>query len=399
MKIVVLCTKYSMSSESPYLTDELALELVRQGHDVTVLLADWADEHKGKPVAAVIGNGPQVYISRPVVIPWLPLTLQRMAKWLLSSLKMARQARRLMLKQQPDMVVGFSPLVAMYLPVWMLTTQAVGLRFLVQWDFFPDAQVQIGALHGRIKFHLLRAFESYLMRRFDVIGCMSPKNIEYLLQHCDITPRAKVVHLPLWTSCPPFEQQPKEQTRERYGIPINTRVFVFGGQLIKGRGIEDIIAASRKLRNENIRFLFIGDGPLGAIINDEIENKNTIVMTLPKVTRKEYLNIISACDFGIVCTIRDVTVPTFPSKTLDYLLSGIPILASIEESTDYGQFIEQHKIGRTVTAGDIEELTKVAHEMSATLYNKKDASDISARCLREQFSVEKAAAIILKTYQ
>ncbi len=107
----------------------------------------------------------------------------------------------------------------MYMPVWLLTSGRVGRRFLVQWDFFPDAQVQIGMLRGRLKIKLLRALESYLMRRFDVIGCMSPKNIEYLRNHCAIGPGTQSVHLPLWTSRPAFKRESQAVVRQRYGLP------------------------------------------------------------------------------------------------------------------------------------------------------------------------------------
>ncbi len=47
MKIAILCTKYSGLKDSPYLTDELADAFARHGDEVTVLLADWSDEHCG----------------------------------------------------------------------------------------------------------------------------------------------------------------------------------------------------------------------------------------------------------------------------------------------------------------------------------------------------------------
>ena len=250
MKLVILCTKYSSSKDSPYLTDELANAFARHGHEVTVLLADWSEEHHGCNVRRTPVGAPRLVISQPVVIQWLPMQLQRTFKWMFSSMRMAAQAYGVLKDVKPDIVVAFSPLVAMYIPVWLLTSGRVGRRFLVQWDFFPDAQVQIGMLHGRLKIKLLRALESYLMRRFDVIGCMSPKNIEYLHNHCAIGPGTQSVHLPLWTSRPSFKREPREVVRQRYGIPPDVHVFVFGGQFVAGRGIDDMLAAAERLSYE-----------------------------------------------------------------------------------------------------------------------------------------------------
>lgn len=396
MNIVFLCTKYATALDSPYLTDELAEELARQGHRVTVLLADWGREHPSHVPHPAMNRVARIVISQSVVIAWLPLTLQRVAKWVLSSARMAGQARRILLEEQPDLVVAFSPLVAMYMPVWLLTGTNVRRKFLVQWDFFPDAQVQIGMLRGRIRIALLRAFESYLMRRFSVIGCMSPKNIEYLWRHCNITLGTEVVHLPLWTSSPPFTKQPRESVRRRHGIPQDAHVFVFGGQFVSGRGIDDMLAASARLDPaiDRILLLFIGRGPLAQDIEAAQRSGNRFVKLMAGVSRSEYLTLLSACDVGVVSTIRDVSVPTFPSKTLDYLLAGLPILASVEASTDYGDFIESNGVGQKVLAGDIDGFLAAARSLAGAT---KDSSTMAHRCeacLAQNFSVEHAAVAV-----
>lgn len=397
MKLVILCTKYSTSKDSPYLTDELADTFAHHGHEVTVLLADWSDEHRGCDVLPTPASAPRLVISQPVVIQWLPKQLQRTLKWMFSSMRMAAQAYRVLKDVKPDVVVAFSPLVAMYIPVWLLTSGRVGRRFLVQWDFFPDAQVQIGMLHGRLKIKLLRALESYLMRRFDVIGCMSPKNIEYLHNHCAIAPGTQSVHLPLWTSRPSFKREPREVVRQRYDIPPDVHVFVFGGQFVAGRGIDDMLAAAERLdaTADPILFLFIGRGPLAEDINALVRAGNRCVKLLPGVSRSEYLSLLSACDVGVVCTLRDVTVPTFPSKTVDYLLADLPILASVEAATDYGDFIESNGVGTQVLAGDVDGFVAAARRLCSSPQEAKMMKSRAKACLDGQFSLDRAARIVL----
>lgn len=397
MKLVILCTKYSSSKDSPYLTDELADALARHGHQVTVLLADWSDEHREHDVPPTSGGAPRLIISRPVVIRWLPLQLQRTVKWMFSSLRMAAQAFRVLKDVKPDVVVAFSPLVAMYVPVWLLTSSRVGRRFLVQWDFFPDAQVQIGMLRGRLKIKLLKALESYLMRRFDVIGCMSPKNIEYLRNYCAIGSRTQSVHLPLWTSRPSFKRESRTVIRQRYGISPDVHVFVFGGQFVAGRGIDDMLAVAERLdaATDSILFLFIGRGPLAEDINALVRAGNRCVKLLPGVSRSEYLSLLSACDTGVVCTLRDVTVPTFPSKTVDYLLAELPILASVEAATDYGDFITSNGVGVQVLAGDIDGFVTAARKFCHSPNEVTMMASRTKACLDKHFSVDSAALIVL----
>ena len=85
------------------------------------------------------------------------------------------------------------------------------------------------------------------------------------------------------------------------------------------------------------------------------------------IPRADYLSLLGACDCGIVATQRDTGVPTFPSKTLDYFRAGIPVVASVESSTDFGLFLEQRKAGVRIEAGDHIELMKVTSEVCTRL--------------------------------
>jgi glycosyltransferase involved in cell wall biosynthesis len=398
MKIAMLTTKYSASPNSPYLTDELARELAAQGHEVTVFLADWANEHIAAPATPGPSTGPTLVIARAVVLPWLATPLRRAVKWLVSPARLAFRIWKNSRTLKPDVVVAFSPLMALHLPVWMLTRTLATRRFLVQWDFFPDSHVQNHALHGALKIRLLRAAETYLMRRFDVIGCMSARNIDYLRRHCDVRPSTPAVHLPLWTSRPAFTRKPREVVRRQYGLPLDTSIFVFGGQFIPGRGIEDILQATQQLdrSRDKMLFLFIGSGPLATQIEADIQAGNPFIKLMSGVPRSEYLSLISACNVGVVSTVRDVTVPTFPSKTLDYLLAGLPVLASVEESTDFGEFVEAQGIGVRVLAGEITGFVAAARTLGEWV--ERDGEALATRCsncLDQHFSVASAARIVV----
>jgi glycosyltransferase involved in cell wall biosynthesis len=398
MNILMLCTKYSLDADSPYLCDELADELSKQGHCVTVLLMDWGNQHAGRQSNFVERNGlPTVVFAPTVHIDWLPSPFKRLARWLLSPLLAGKTAYELVSKNNFDRVVAFSPLTAMSAPIWFATRNKSLRRFLVQWDFFPDAQVQIGLMKPGFAARALRRIETYLIRRFDVIGCMSPKNIEYLRNNYDLAPSTQTVILPLWTSEPDFPKTPRETVRQRYQLPQDCSILVFGGQLIAGRGLEDIIAASRQLNpdNDRILFLIVGFGPLKGLITQEIELGNSFLRCIDSMPRKQYLELISACDAGIVATVRDVSVPTFPSKTLDYVLAGLLIISSTEEATDYGSIIEAMDLGFNVVAGDTNRFLQVVRPLSHAFARSPKSSTASRALAVEYFSVQNAAKIVM----
>ena len=88
-------------------------------------------------------------------------------------------------------------------------------------------------------------------------------------------------------------------------------------------------------------------------------------MVLPAMPREAYLRLIAACDVGLVLTVPNVDVPSFPSKTLDYCCVGIPVAAAVENTTDFGQFISDAGFGRYCEAGNASGLLEILENVSS----------------------------------
>lgn len=352
MKVLMLATKYSCEENSPYLTDELAREIAKLGHEIHVLWVNW---ERGSKVLRerYCNNLLTVHEVSSVHINWGPNYWRRFVRWFLTPWRVAINVYQIQKLNDPDLLIAYSPLTALWLPVWLLTRQTKIRRYLVQWDFFPDAQRQDGALRSAKLAQVLHWIENWLMNRFTVIGCMSPRNIEYMQNNYKIKNDIEIKYLPIWTSRPQYKNVPREIVRRRYGLPMDKPILVFGGQFVTGRGIEEILAASEvsSQAGEDFCILFIGKGPLIKYINEVISRGVSNVMVLNNIPRDEYLTLLSACDVGLVSTLR-VAVPTFPSKSLDYIQVGLPILASVDPRTDFGDFIESNELGIQVSAGD-----------------------------------------------
>lgn len=399
MRVLILATKYSLDPGSPSLMDELAIEMERSGNEVEVLLVDWSGTHR---VASRVVFSPSLAVN---VVPCAqlhvgPRSLRRAWRWMFSSLRASWSAFLLRRRFKPDVFVAGSPLTALVLVVLLLSRRKTRRRFLIQADFFPDAHVQDGAMPAWASQRLLRWLESTLMRRFTIIGCMSPKNIQYLKDQFDIRGRVDVVHLPLWSSCPSYCEEPRNLVRRKYGIHEDVPVFVFGGQLISGRGIEEILEAAEVVHREGVDFalLFVGRGPKAVDIEGFKSRTSVPIRILEGMPRSEYLQFISACDVGLVATL-DVQVPTFPSKTLDYLQTGTTILASVANTTDYGGFLERFRVGVWVEAGRPDDLaakmTELCRRFPEGMAERAARLAHYRRVLSRCFSVSAASQIVL----
>lgn len=356
MRILIVCTKYSLDADNPSMIDELARALGEQGHSVSVMVGDWSGAMRCS-AENKDSNGIEVFVKGPFDIGFGPAFLRKAAKWSFTSARLLRRALQLRRTFEPDLVIGSSPAVTMLLPLLLLRLTSRARAFFIQWDFFPIHHVEIGKIKNPTMAWMLKKLENFMMRRFEVIGCMSPMNVAYLERNYRLHDHQRTIVLPIWSSFPPFRRADRTEIRRKYALPLDLPLFVFGGQLNVGRGIDDILEVAELSYRRGVEcgFVFIGSGSAEERIRSYMSIKRGNVYLLNGIPRTSYLSFLSACDVGIVSTVRGVSVPTFPSKTLDYLHARLPILASVEECTDFGDFIAGNGLGSSVRAGNCEE--------------------------------------------
>src|SRR5690606_36199346 len=102
------------------------------------------------------------------------------------------------------------------------------------------------------------------------------------------------------------------------------------------------------------QFVIIGKGGELPRLKARVREEGlTNVIFIDHVPRDEYENIVAVCDLGLVSLSGRHSVPSFPSKSIDYLKVGLPILASIDKCTEFGDIlVNDMKAGLWVEAGD-----------------------------------------------
>ena len=282
--------------------------------------------------------------------------MQALYKWGLSSFFIRRRVAEAFGARQVDLVVAFSPLVtAAFILRWALRRhRCPGFAYLV--DFFPFHQNALGTVPAGPLLAIARRAENGLLRLFSVVGCMSDAGEAFLRRHYRLDDRQTVAVVPLWGDVDPLVPIDRDTIRARHGIAPDRRVVLFGGQITEGRGVEDMLAVAALAadRHPDLLFLFAGAGRLRHLVAERAGRPGSNVVLLDPLPRPDYLRLAQACDVGIVSTVAGTGVPTFPSKTIDYLRARLPIAASVETSTDYAAFVETNGIGLAVAAGDPE---------------------------------------------
>jgi glycosyltransferase involved in cell wall biosynthesis len=397
-RFLLMTTAYGPGQTHAPLIESLGEYLTSQGHHVRVVGIDWSAKLNGPVQHWREPWGVDVTLFAPRVVPGLGRFGTLLAKWLWSSVAAARAMRRELRDGRYDVLFVMTPAVALAAMIrWAQARATHSYAYIT--DFFPFHHVDLGLLPGGMfEWGALR-LENGLLDRFDTIGCMTKGGVRFLRSHYRIHADQPAEVLPPWGDTTARAVSDRAETRRRYGVPHDRPVVVFGGQITHGRGIEDILqAASLAARKTvNLQFVLVGNGPLVSRVAEHIALGDGNLTLLPPVAREEYLLLIAACDVALVATTDGVRVPAFPSKTIDYLRAGLPVVASVDEATDYGEFVEEHGFGFAVRAGDsagmVEAICRIvsapalAHDMRAagraTLSNVYDVKNAARHLLAD----------------
>jgi glycosyltransferase involved in cell wall biosynthesis len=182
----------------------------------------------------------------------------------------------------------------------------------------------------------------------------------------------------------------RAEIRRRHDLPQDRPIAVFGGQMVEGRGFDQMLAAAAlgQEAGSPLTFLFVGDGRLAPKIQARAGGN---VIWRPGLAREAYLELLRACDVGLVATVPGVTSFSIPSKTLDYLRAGLPVVAAVEPGSDFSALLERYRVGRAVAFGDAQTYLDAAGELAAG-----PSVEAAARgCLEEVFHVRHAVAAVL----
>ena len=273
--------------------------------------------------------------------------------------------------------------------------------YLLLKDIFPQNAVDLGMMTRSgvkgIVYKYFRAKEKKLYALSDYIGCMSEGNVKYVIDHNPEIDSKKVEVCP--NSVEVVDQSvdliTRNQIRKKYGIPLEKKVFVYGGNLGKPQGIPFLIDCLRKVSTvDDAFFLIVGNGSdygkLEAFVNQEKPNNMKLLSVLPK---EDYDSMVGACDVGMIFLDHRFTIPNFPSRLLAYMQAKLPVLAVTDPNTDVGKVIVNGGFGWWCESNDAEDFARIVEYIMNENISVMRETEYSV--LQKDYSVERAYQIIM----
>ncbi len=304
-----------------------------------------------------------------------------------------------------DLVLYSTPPITFVKVIQYIKKKDNAKSYLLLKDIFPQNAVDLGILSTKgikgILYQYFRKKEKKLYQISDYIGCMSQANVDYVLKH---NPEIKASKVEICPNCIEvldinMSKEEKDKMRERYNIPLDKKVFVYGGNLGKPQGINFMMECLRSQKdNSEVFFLIVGAGTeYGKIEKFIKEEKQQNVKLMEQMPKDDYDRMIASCDIGMIFLDYRFTIPNFPSRLLAYMQARLPVLACTDSNTDIGKVIAEDGFGWWCESSDIKNFKEIINQILAITTDKiVQMKNKEIQYLRDNYSSEKVYQIIVR---
>lgn len=297
-----------------------------------------------------------------------------------------------------DLVLYSTPPITFSKVIDFVKKRDHAYSYLLLKDIFPQNAVDMKMLKkGGLLHKLFLKKERRLYELSDSIGCMSEANRNYVITHNPTLAPKKVEVNPNSITPIAVVQTLEEKLiiKEKYGLPLDKKIVVYGGNLGKPQGLDFLLETITATINSNVFFLVVGSGTEYNRINKWFQNKqpkNAILLAgLPK---QDYDRLLNACDVGLIFLHAAFTIPNFPSRLLSYLEMRMPVIAATDSNTDIGNVIEKNKCGFKVLSGDILGMQKAIDAICSNENNFNQMRENAWSLLQQEYKVDYSYQLI-----
>ncbi len=401
MNILFLTTGRMESIEQHAIYPDLLRQFRDHGHDVYCVSSfekrtgketEYIEDHGAHMLHVKIGN----------------LTKTNLIEKGISTLMIERQflaaIKKYLAGVKFDLILYSTPPITLANVIEYIRKRDYARTYLLLKDIFPQNAVDIGMMSKSgvkgLLYQYFRRKEKKLYALSDRIGCMSQANVDYVLKHNpEIAPeRVEICPNCIEIADKSVDADTRRAIREKYGIPLDKKVLVYGGNLGKPQGIPFLIECLRRQKvNDQVYFLIVGDGTeyrrLDAYVAEEKPRNLKLMNRLPK---EDYDAMVGACDVGMIFLDHRFTIPNFPSRLLSYMQAKLPVLACTDPNTDIGKVIVEGGFGWWCESDDVDGFTKTVSEAAADASAK---GEMSSAYLTAHYSARQGYEIIMSWSQ
>ncbi|MDQ4121810.1 MAG: glycosyltransferase family 4 protein [Acidobacteriota bacterium] len=191
----------------------------------------------------------------------------------------------------------------------------------------------------------------------------------------------------------------REKLIQKYGLSEN-RLLVFSlGSLIERKGFRVLLEAARRLKNENLFFVWIGDGEKLAemqqlIVEFRLENSVKVIRpTEIGENREDLLRLFRIADIFVHPSFAE----GLPGAMLEAMALGLPVVVS--EINAVPEAVKNMENGLLVRAGDADEFAKAILTLAKDGKLRENLANKGQETVLNNFTEERCAEVTIDFYK
>jgi len=391
MKVLFITVAWPREGERNLYSDLLS-EFNKNGHDVFVAFAD-ENTKKNK-----IGIENEINVLR---ISTTQIRKAGKFKKALSlpflGFRLRKNINKYFSDEKFDLILSHTPPITISGLMIYLKKKHDAFYYLLLKDIWPHSSVDLNIIKmNGLVYKYFRWHEKRIYNAADAIGCMSPKNEEYILKNNKYLDNEKVEVCPN-AIAPQKISFTDNGVRERYNIPSDSTLFIFSGNLSKGHGLSYYLDIIESLKDYHKSYFAIGgSGTQYFYLEREIKRRDLKnIFFYHRLPADEFSQLLAASDVGIILLDSKYTVPQFPSRLLAYLEAGKPVLCAVNKGTDIGEIVENAGCGISTIHGDKDSLVLAIKKFSEDQNFRSRCGENSSKLLEEKYTTASAYNIIM----
>ncbi|MBM4268620.1 MAG: glycosyltransferase family 4 protein [Deltaproteobacteria bacterium] len=353
---------------------ELATELVRRGHRVTIVASDvsyMTGDRVGGSSPAIgassRGNGSNESAGedaggiRVVRVPSSRRLHRSYVDRFASFVGFGGRALRAALEvPDVDVVWGTSPPLPQLLPAWLASLRCRGGFVLEERDLWPEFAIGMGVVRDGLASRAALRFKRFLYGRARRVIVNSPGFLPFLDGYGVEAQKIRVV--PNGVDPRLFDPEERSADLRRAWGAEGRFVVLYAGALGPANDLEVALDAAEELRGTEALFVLVGDGKARASLAEAAAARGLDNVRLVGAQPKDAMPQVLAAADACLATLRDIPLfrTTYPNKVFDYMAAGRPVLLLIDGVIR--EVVEEARAGRFVPPGDARGLAATVRE-------------------------------------
>lgn len=299
----------------------------------------------------------------PIWVPPRPSGLKR----LLHLASFAISSFPVLMRQvlwRPEIVMVIEPPFFCAPTAWLSARLSGGRAWLHVQDFEIDAAFELGLLPAGSIQRLITRLESWLMRRFDRVSCISSA-MRHRLEIKGVD-GDRAILFPNWVDTEQIrpDRPGAMELKQALGIPSDKKVLLYSGNMGEKQGLDIVLDAAKIVaEHPDLLFVLCGEGAAKQHLMQKAGDlPNVVFMPLQPLERLN--SLLNLADIHLLPQREDVADLVMPSKLTGILACGGAVITTAFQDTELASVVQA--AGGVVTRpGDAEQFADAIFMLAA----------------------------------